>query len=557
MSANIKQSERNVTENISSQSDTLLPNTITAVASEASQILLRDVQLIPKRDTQHPTELKEFLIKSSNELGLLENEVQELYIRITDQEKARERSVISRVWHHATGSENLIKEEKQLVANLDRLNELNEKRTGVLEEISSAQKSVVELSKDPLVIKEQAALHLVRLQAVRAQEIAFISRLLVVESNGENRLSNHTLNYIRSVLIDKEQTAGSITDINLAINTLQSNPQIAGENSNNNQDKIALLRTIRDIQSSKGFQQFLRYIKSEDFRDDSVNCILKHDTIPFIAAVAGAVLITGATGGLSASIATSVVSFTLKGIITKSIAGFAANYLVNSGLMATGTIIGQETGKEINNLCLYILESQAGFSRDQRLTRNGALIGRIGEFGTEAVLSNYSSQIKNNVVVNMGTQALGLSFGKLLKPIISPVANISSKAVTNNIIFKTISDTTRSIEERYLHKLASAITKEVGEETLENLVADLANLSSRENQLAFLKKFLIDIGLPQYADAGGTILSALMIAATGKGPKNYKKINQKGIPTAAYEFADAVSNVTDKFDSESLLLPKR
>ncbi|MBP9839225.1 MAG: hypothetical protein KBC84_11015, partial [Proteobacteria bacterium] len=66
-----------------------------------------------------------------------------------------------------------------------------------------------------------------------------------------------------------------------------------------------------------------------------------------------------------------------------------------------------------------------------------------------------------------------------------------------------------------------------------------------------------DIGLPQYADAGGTILSALMIAATGKGAKNYKKINQKGIPTAAYEFADAVSNVTDKFDSESLLLPKR
>ena len=86
------------------------------------------------------------------------------------------------------------------------------------------------------MIKEKAALHLVRLQAVRAQEIAFISRLLVVESNGENRLSNHTLNY-KEILNILPETSRIVKKSDLYFEVLIASSNLLKETEHNYKNK--------------------------------------------------------------------------------------------------------------------------------------------------------------------------------------------------------------------------------------------------------------------------------------------------------------------------------
>ena len=537
--------------NTSANNNLLLPESIAAAAaSQTNEWMLNEVQLPPPSLRAY---LKEFVDNYNKHAKLLkenEKQISQLQEKILSQEGKRERSIILRAWHWLTGSKTLEIDSQALADNVDQLNNLLTRREITIKALESQEKGSFQDFADKNEIAKLAAQQLARKESYRIRDEAFICSLLKLEKGGENSLSQETVALVRNIVLSNERQRSFIhVQLSHAIHALSLG---------DNKSQVAVLNYAQNITSSKNYRNFVEYIQTEnEFRDDSAYSIIKYDSLTFVLAVAGAVAITAFTGGLGASLAMPLVSFLIRGAVTRAVISFVANYFATSVLMGIGTVGGQQAGKEINNLLLNQLEKLKFIDHDQRLFKAGALVRKVEEIGVGTVLLIHKEEVKKNVITNFGTQILGLGLGKILGTIISPVKNIVSRAIFGKSISSSVAIVAKD-------SLKREIGKEVVEESTENIVADLADLTTRDNQLTYLKEGLGRLGLGEYADAGGTILSTFKIALSGKGVKGRNNIQknsnadldflneiargEKGIPLAAYQPAEQGETLAAKLE---------
>ncbi len=474
-----------------------LPAALQKEAKEVSKWLLNDIQIPSTLSQQY--KIQAARIKETDSAVI---KLQEDILKLEDK---RERNILVRAWNHIKGTSILEIEAQTIENKVAELDNWLTKRNIALNSMKKLEADFLSVSDSAQERAKLAASQTARVQAYRMQDEAFVCKLLEIERSGENRLSQRTVDIVRTIVLSNQKSRlDQLEQTAQAIETLSK-----GSLSESNKSQLAVLKYSQNIVTAKGYLQFIDYIKTEtEFRDDSAYSFLKYDSLPFVFAIAITTFTGGVASGVAIPLALRLSGFLARGAITRSLVSFGANYLASSVLMGIGTVGGEQAGKEINNIVLNSLENLQRIDK-QDLKKGGSLIRKYEEIGVDGVALTYAEQVRRNVVMNFGTQVLGLGFGKFIGATLSPLKNFAGKVFSRGIVGK---EATKS--------LGRGIVTELVEESAENVIAAGAELTSRTEQLSRLNPLLKKLGLGAYADTGGTLLLALKVALTGKGLKH-------------------------------------